>query len=166
MRTIKYLVLGFLVIVMYSIPALQADTMPPAMVESAEELEEVFANRSDFMKGLGMRMRAFSNFLKRGEGEPLELGAMADEIAENASMIPALFPVDSGMAQNEDSEAKANIWQEWSDFVAAAEGLVEPAKGVAAAFESGDPAAVGAALKVLGGEGCKGCHQRFREKKE
>lgn len=166
MRTIKYLVLGFLVIVMYSIPALQADTMPPAKVESAEELEEVYANRSDFMKGMGMKMRAFSNFLKRGEGEPMELGSMAAEIAENASMIPTLFPVDSGMAQNEESESKANIWQEWSDFVAAAEGLVEPATAVAAAFDSGDPAAIGAAVKALGGEGCRGCHKRFREKKE
>lgn len=166
MRTVKYLILGLLVTVMYSSQALQADTMPPAKVESAQELEEVFANRSDFMKGLGMRMRAFSNFLKRGDGEPLELGSMAAEIAEIAEQIPSLFPVDSGMAQNEESEAKNNIWEEWPDFVAAAGGLVEPARGVEAAFDSGDPNAIGAAVKILGGEGCRGCHKRFREKKE
>lgn len=166
MRIITYLTFGFLVIAMYSSPQLQADTMPPAKVESAEELEAVYANRSDFMKGMGMKMRAFSNFLKRGDGEPLELSSMAAELAENATQIPSLFPVDSGMAQNEESEAKSVIWQEWSDFVAAAEGLVEPAKGAAAAFDSGDPAAIGAAVKALGSEGCGGCHKRFREKKE
>lgn len=165
MRKLKYLALGLLVSVGFSVPILNADTMP-GTVASAEEAEAVYANRSEFMKGLGGNMKAFSNYLKRGDGEPLELGARAAEMAETASEIPGLFPQDTGMAQNEESEAKAEIWENWGDFVAAAEALVEPAKALEAAFDSGDKGAIGAAVKNLGGQGCKGCHDKFREKHE
>ena len=126
----------------------------------------VYQERHEFMQGLGKAMKAFSNYLKRGDGEPMELGAMAGDIAENAPNIPSLFPPDTGMAQNEESEAKPDIWENWDDFVAAAEGLVGHAQSLEAAFETGDKGQIGAAVKALGGEGCRGCHQRFREKKE
>ena len=133
---------------------------------SAEELAAVYENRSEFMKGMGGNMKAFSNFLKRGEGEPMELGAMAGEMAANAEKIPDLFPMNTGMAENEESEAKANIWTEWDDFVQAANNLAPFAAGLEDAFESGDPGNIGAAVKKLGGEGCRGCHNQFREKKD
>ena len=126
----------------------------------------VLENRSEFMKGMGSAMRAFSNYLKRGDGEPLELGSMAADIAENASSIPDLFPKDTGMAQFEDSESKPNIWEQWDEFVDAANGLVEPAMAVEAAFESGDQGQIAASVKALGGNGCRTCHTSFREKKE
>ncbi len=133
---------------------------------SAEELAAVYENRSEFMKGMGGNMKAFSNFLKRGDGEPMELGSMAGDMAANAGQIPDLFPMNTGMAQNEESEAKANIWTEWDDFVQAAEDLAPFAASLEAAFESGDAGNIAAAVKKLGGEGCRGCHKKFREKKE
>lgn len=143
---------------------LQAQSVP-ATVGSAEEAQSVLESRSEFMKGLGSAMKAFSNYLKRGDGEPLELGAMAAEIAANAPRIPDLFPRDTGMAQFGDSEAKPDIWNDWEDFVVAANALVEPAMALEAAFESGDPADIGAKVKALGGKGCRGCHKPFREKR-
>ena len=165
MRIFKYLAVGLLMPAVFSISTLQADSMP-GTVASAEEAEAVYAARSDFMKGMGGSMRAFSNYLKRDEGEPLELGGMAAELADRAGEIPGLFPKDTGLEQNEESEAKSNIWEEWSDFVAAAERLVEPARAVEAAFDSGDKGTIGQAVKSLGGDGCKGCHSQFREPKE
>ena len=164
MSFIKYFTIGLLIPAALSISALYADTMP-GMVASAEEAEAVYAKRSEYMKGLGSKMKAFSNFLKRGDGEPLELAGMAAEIADTAAQIPDLFPQDTGLVQNADSEAKPDIWENWSDFVAAAEALVEPAKAVEAAFDSGDGGAIGGAVKALGGDGCRGCHSQFRKKK-
>ena len=126
----------------------------------------VFEERHEFMTGLGKSMKAFSDYLKRGDGEPMELGAMAAAMAENAPNIPTLFPENTGMEQNEESEAKSNIWTEWEDFNAAANNLVGYAEALAAAFETGDKGAVGAAVKNLGGKGCRGCHSQFREKKD
>jgi len=165
MRKMKNITLGVFGTVLLSIPILQADSMP-GTVASAQEAEAVYANRSDFMKGLGSSMKAFSNFLRRGEGEPLELSGMAAEIAESAAEIPALFPQGTGMAQNEESEAKSAIWEKWAEFVSASDALVEPARALEAAFDSGDKGAIGAAVKDLGSQGCKGCHDQFREKRE
>ena len=163
MRKIKTLLVGMLASLLWSIPIVQADSMP-GTVASAEEAEAIYAARSDFMKGLGGSMKAFSNFLKRGDGEPLELAARAGEIAEGAADIPGLFPKDTGHAQNEESESKPDIWEDWAGFVAASEALIEPAMALEAAFDSGDKGAIGAAVKTLGGQGCKGCHDKFREK--
>ncbi len=136
------------------------------MEVAAEDVAAVYEHRSEYMKGLGKGMKAFSNYLKRGDGEPLELGVIAETIAETAGRIPDLFPLNTGLAENEESEAKANIWTEWDDFVKAANNLAPLASNLAAAFEGGDPAAIGAAVKALGGDGCRVCHKQFREKKE
>ena len=137
----------------------------PGMVESPEEAEEIMEERSEFMKGMGSAMRAFSNFLKRGDGEPLELAAMADEIGENADRIPSLFPLNTGIELDEDSEALPIIWEEWDDFVARSGVLVELADAVEDAFESGDPNQIGASVKGLGQNGCRNCHIKFRKPK-
>ena len=159
----KFLMLSLSALVLTASIAI-ADTMP-GKVGSQQEAESVLEMRSEFMKGLGSSMKAFSNFLKRGDGEPLELSGMAAQIAEDADSIPGLFPEDTGLSRLEESESKSEIWTNWNDFVSAANALVEPARAVEAAFDSGDPQAIGAAVKTLGGEGCKNCHKQFREKK-
>ena len=142
-----------------------AQVAPPGTVSSDEEAMAVAEQRSDFMKGLGGAMKAFSNYVKRGDGDPEELAARAGNIADNASSIPDLFPVDTGMGRFEESEAKAVIWQDWEDFVSKTGPLQERALALQAAFQSGDKDKIGGALKALGGEGCRGCHKKFREKK-
>ena len=142
-----------------------AQVAPPGTVSSDEEAMAVAEKRSDFMKGLGGAMKAFSNYVKRGDGDPTELAARAGNIADNASSIPDLFPVDTGMGRFEESEAKAVIWQDWEDFVSKTGPLQELALALQAAFQSGDKDKIGGALKALGGEGCRGCHKKFREKK-
>ncbi len=141
-------------------------TVPAQFSSTAHADEAVYQERSEYMKGLGKAMKAFSNYLKRGDGEPMELGVMAGDIAATAPDIPSLFPPDTGMAQNEESEAKPEIWESWDDFVAAADAMVGYAQKLEGAFETGDKGQIGAAVKALGGEGCRGCHTQFREKKE
>lgn len=129
------------------------------------ELTGVYKSRHIFMEKLGNSMKAFSNFIKRGKGDPLELGAMAAEMAASSDRIPGLFPTNSGMADNEHSEAKDNIWTEWEDFVNASKNLAPLAADAEAAFKTGELEKIGAAVKKLGEEGCRGCHRQFREKK-
>ncbi len=137
----------------------------PGTVSSAAEAESVLQMRADFMKGLGSSMKAFGNYLKRDAGDPFELSGMAAQMADEAAGIPDLFPRDTGLSHFPDSESKDNIWTEWDDFVAAAMALEAPARAIEAAFDGGDKGAIGAAVKALGGDGCKNCHQQFREKK-
>ena len=167
MKNFKLMVsmLGFIVATAFGSHAL-AQVAPPSSVASDEEAMEVAEEREDFMEGLGGSMKAFSNYVKRGDGDPEELAERAERIAENASSIPDLFPVDTGMGRFEESEAKAVIWQDWEDFVSRAGNLGDLASALQAAFQSGDKDKIGGALKALGGEGCRGCHKKFREKRE
>ncbi len=146
-------------------PPLHAEMMPGSVM-SPQEAEAIMKERSEFMKGLGRHMKAFSNFLKRGDGELFELSAMATEIAEDAPRIPELFPENTGMEQyEEDSEAKPVIWQKWNEFVDSSNALVGYAEAAATAFDSGDKRMIGKAVKDLGSKGCGGCHKKFREKR-
>ena len=69
------------------------------------------------------------------------------------------------MAALPDSESKEVIWEEWDEFVAAAELLGEKAAALQAALASEDSSRIGAAFGDLGKNGCGGCHRRFREKR-
>ena len=165
---IKIAIIGLLVFG-FSFGTAKADSMP-GTVASAEEAATVMEQRSEFMKSMGSSMKAFGNYVKRGDGEPLELASMAAEIAENASQIPSLFPQNTGvggMVEDSESEAKPEIWKNWEDFVAAAKALVEPANALAAALEAGESRKnIGKKFGALGKQGCKGCHDQFREKHE
>lgn len=125
-----------------------------------------FEDRHEYMNNLGKAMKAFSNYLKRGSGEPMELASMAGEIAETASSIPELFPEGTGVAEFEDSEAKPEIWTNWDEFVSAADAMAPLAGNLQEAFDSGDKGQIAAGVKALGGKGCRGCHKKFRLKKE
>ncbi len=134
-----------------------------------EQALAVLENRSEFMKNLGSAMKAFTNYLRRGDGNPSDLSAMAREIADNAPGIPDLFPENTGIDHFEDSEAIAAVWENWPEFVAAANELVEPAQALATAFaavadgvEDAEHDAA-ARFRDLGRIGCKSCHDRFRD---
>ena len=74
------------------------------------KMDGIYLKRHKFMEKLGKRMKAFSNFMKRGDGNPLKLATMAGEIVAESPKIPDLFPEHTGMMENEDSEAKPEIW--------------------------------------------------------
>ena len=163
---IKLALIGLLSLGLYVATA-QSDSMP-GTVASTEEAAAVMEERSEFMKTLGSSMKAFGGYVKRGDGEPLELASMAADIASNASKIPSLFPENTGiggMVEDSESEASPEIWQNWSDFLAAAEALVEPATALAMALEAEESRKdLGKKVGALGRQGCKGCHDQFREK--
>ncbi len=122
----------------------------------------IYEQRHMFMNDLGKSMKAFRLYVKRGAGELAQLAAMAEDIAQNAPDLPDLFPQGTGIADNEESEAKQEIWIEWESFVAASNALVEPASELKSAFGTGDASRIAAAVDALGENGCRGCHSRFR----
>ncbi len=130
-----------------------------------EELAAIFASRHKVMEDFGKSMKAFSNYLKHSDGDIVELSKRAGKIAENAKRIPAIFPPDTGIARSKESKAKEDIWTNWSEFVNAAKELEPLANDLKASFESGKRSAIASATKRLGVEGCRNCHQRFRQKR-
>ena len=75
-------------------------------------------------------------------------------IAATVTKVPALFePQETDPV----SEAKADIWTNWADFLSKADGLGQAAAALDASSVDGIKAGMGA----IGGA-CKACHSTFR----
>lgn len=155
------LVVGFVILT-----GLQIQVWAHTVEIEDPELRAVVQKRHDYMTGLGESMKAFSNYVKREVGDLEELAAMAGEISKTAASIPDLFPTDTGMGTIEGSEAKPEIWHSWEEFVGWTVTLEERAAALQAAFERGEKEQISDSVKALGKEGCRGCHRKYREKKD
>lgn len=115
--------------------------------------------REDAMKEMGKNMKVIKELIS-ANGNAADAAAPAQKIAEIAAKIPDLFPQGS---DTPDDAAKAEIWQNWDDFVAKAKSLQDEATMLASAAGGGDMATVGAQFEKVGGT-CGACHKDYREK--
>jgi cytochrome c556 len=97
-----------------------------------------------------------------------ELAGHAHAMHEQSKHLLRLFPEGTGKGDTEvESTALPVIWEKWSDFETAATTFQEESGKLVEVIDSGgDQAAIGAQLGVLGKNGCGGCHETFREKKD
>ena len=75
-------------------------------------------------------------------------------LAAAAAEIPAKF---EPQATDPVTEAKAEIWTNWDDFVAKSEALLKAAE----AADTTSPETIGAGMGAIGGA-CKDCHTTYR----
>lgn len=119
--------------------------------------------RRVLMKTLGGSMRTVKDHLA-GRSSAEEAITAARSMADASARIPSLFPPGSGMSDVAASEALDAIWDNWDDFVVAAQLLGERAAALETALESDNGDSVEAAFRALGADGCGGCHTVFRHK--
>ena len=81
------------------------------------------------------------------------------DIASVSTMdLLSAFPEDS---VTDESDAMEDIWMDFETFEQKLKDFQTAAAGINTAAQSGDKAAVGAAMKDLGAS-CKGCHKKFK----
>jgi cytochrome c556 len=92
-----------------------------------------------------------------------------DNVPAHAQALAAAAPLALGaMEQNTAGEgsaqtqAKAEIWDEWDDFVGLHEDMEAAAVALAEVAGSGDMRAVGQQVQALGAT-CKACHDKYRD---
>lgn len=114
--------------------------------------------RMDAMSGIGAEMKVLGQMAKGVTSfDQKAVQAAAASIAKLAAETPALFKA------NEDdpkSEAKAEIWANFDDFVKLSRDLEETASALSTSIAS--RADVGLAMKSLGSS-CQACHKAYRE---
>ncbi|WP_117190583.1 c-type cytochrome [Rhizobium terrae] len=121
--------------------------------------ETPIAKRQALMKGIGGAAGALGAIAK-GE-KPYDQATVRTAlttISTNIKAFPDQFP--AGSETGDKTKAAPAIWEKNADFRAEAQKLAS-ASDTALASLPADQAAVGAALKTLGGE-CSTCHQNFR----
>lgn len=137
--------------------ALTAALIGAATVVHASEADVKY--RQANMEVIGGHMHSIVPILKGEVAHKDQLAAHARGLAEAAKLAPAAFKVE---AMEGKTTAKKDIWANWDKFEGGLNMMGEKATAVAAAADSGDMGAVGAAVQELG-KTCKGCHDDFRE---
>lgn len=111
--------------------------------------------RIEAMKSNGQNLKAIADMVqKKAPFDAAKAQQAAATIAETSLKIPALFEAHE---MDPVSEAKPEIWSQWSEFVKHAEALTIAARATDASSE----AALAASLPRMGGA-CKSCHDEFR----
>ncbi|HVM84241.1 MAG TPA: cytochrome c [Candidatus Binatia bacterium] len=123
--------------------------------------QDVLKTRQADMKANGEALKTIDGIIKAG-GNPQDVVAPANKIAETAALIPSLFPAGSDQG---DTGANKEIWDKFDDFKTKASNLENEAKMLAAAGQAGDLATVRAQFdKVV--QACGDCHKPYRHKRQ
>ena len=137
----------------------------PASLVSADGHESGEAQieyRQKLMSAIGANMGAISDILKNRLDMPGGVANHASQMADAAALIAPAF---KKQLANGATDAKPEIWSDWAKFETAIADYEAAAKALAEAASSGDPSAVGPAMRGLG-KSCGGCHKPFRKPKE
>ena len=111
------------------------------------------SQRKAGFKANAASMRAIASAI--GGGDHQTVINQAKTISNWAQKIPGYFPEGSGFG---GTEVRAKIWKNFDDFTALSEATEAAANGLVTAAKSGNPGAMVASLKNLGGS-CKACHR-------
>jgi len=129
---------------------------------SAEDLAAAVKERRHLMKEVVAPAAKLGGQMVKGV-KPFDAAAAAkamNEINDVPDKYVKLFPKGTAHGEIADSEAKAKIWEDFSDFEATAMKLKDASAQADAAAAQGEGASNNM-TKV-----CKDCHQTFREKIE
>ncbi len=127
----------------------------------AAEPEDQIKYRKAVMKVIGGHMGGISAILRGKVDNSADLKAHAMGMAAASVMARGLFPEGSDFGE---TRTRDTVWSDAAGFASAVERFEQTASAFNSAVESGDRAAMGRAMKDLGGS-CKGCHDDYRVKK-
>lgn len=118
--------------------------------------------RQRLMSVVGGNMAAMGDIMKYRLVLPGHVAVHAGQMANMAQLIAPAFKEN---VATDATDAKPEIWQDWSKFESKIVDFKEAARNLEAAASGADPAAVGPAMKALG-KSCGGCHKAFRRPEE
>jgi len=134
----------------------QGETQAAAGPEPA-----VIDERQDNFEAIGDSFKAIRTQLESGSPDTAIILASASDINTAAQKVEGHFPEGTSLEDGYDTEALPAIWAKPDEFAEAHQMLVDRSAEMVKLAEAGDPAAVGAYVKELGGA-CKNCHDSFR----
>jgi cytochrome c556 len=130
-------------------------------VNAADDAASVISYRQKVMSAVGAHMGSIGAVLKAEVSFSGHVAGHARALQAASLMAADIFPPGSGIGE---TRAKAEIWQKWADFEKAVKAFQDATGKLVEAADSGDMAAVGAAMGNLG-QACGGCHKPFRKPK-
>ncbi len=122
----------------------------------------IVKERMDPMKDIGKTMKSLGAMAK-GEAtfSSDTVKAAAETITGHAGNFDRLFPDTKKSRKSHVTEAAPAIWTNKPEFLALAEKMAEAASGLETVAQRSE---LGSQMKTLA-DTCKGCHEKFRIKK-
>lgn len=128
-------------------------------VASAVDVKGTIQYRQNYMSAIGGHAGAIRR-LKDGRFSAEGHLQMHTEALVNLTRdISLLFPAGTSEGK---TDAKSEIWENWTDFEARANGSQRAAQTLLNAVQSGNAEAIDARFGELT-QACKACHRRFRK---
>ncbi len=144
------------------IGALTAAILGLSGVAIATDEQHAIGYRKATMQALGAHTKATGALIKGEVSYEGHLARHTAGIASIGGMLGDLFPEGSDFG---DTRALPAIWEKPDEFTQVVQAIRSASAALADAGKGGDMEAVRAAFGGLG-KACKGCHEKFREKKQ
>ncbi|MGQ9426114.1 c-type cytochrome [Gilvimarinus sp. F26214L] len=130
-------------------------------VTDQETARQLMHERHENFETIGESFKTIRDQLRSKDSDMEAIAKASETINSLSKEIPSWFPEGTGPETGIETEAKAEIWQDWSSFTAAADRLVEESGKFVALTATGDKAKIMGGVRGLGGA-CKNCHDSFR----
>jgi len=127
----------------------------------AEEIKTVMDERHENFEAIGKSFKTIRDQARSDNADLAKVTEAATTINILAKQIDTWFPEGSGPESGNETEAKAEIWQQREKFTNAAQRLVTESEKYLARLQSDGVSAVPGGIRSLGGS-CKNCHDDFR----
>lgn len=141
----------------FSFTAIAALVAVATMAVAHEGATGIAKERMDLMEAMSKDMKEISRRVNANR-DLAAIGPIAQRIHDRAPQIAGLFPEGSGTGV---TDAKSEIWRNWTAFEAGTQKLAAESAALAALGSAADPRAVGTQFTALI-RACTGCHTDFR----
>ena len=131
----------------------------------AASAAEVVKARQKGLKTLGAAFKTIRDELKGGSPDAAKIREASVDITQAAGAIGNWFPAGTGPDSGVKTDAKPEVWTDSAGFATAREAFIREANKWAQLGNSTDASAWKEGAASLG-QSCKGCHDKYRVKKE
>ena len=138
---------------------------PASSQGQAASAGEVVKARQKGLKALGAAFKTIRDELKGGSPDAAKIREASADITQAAGAIDKWFPAGTGPDSGVKTDAKPEVWTDPAGFATAREAFVREANKWAQLANSTDVSAWKEGAASLG-QSCKGCHDKYRVKKE
>ena len=138
---------------------------PASSQQQAASAAEVVKARQKGLKALGAAFKTIRDELKGDSPDAAKIRGASVDITQAAGAIDKWFPAGTGPDSGVKTDAKSEVWTDPAGFATAREAFVREANKWAQLGNSTDASAWKEGTASLG-QSCKGCHDKYRVKKE
>ena len=149
-----------------------AQGQPPASAQGqaasaarAGSAAEGVKARQQGLEALGAAFKVIRDELKGDAPDAAKIRKASADITQAAGTIDKWFPAGTGPDSGVKTDAKPDVWTDPAGFATAREAFVREANKWAQLGNSTDASAWKEGAASLG-QSCKGCHDKYRVKKE